>query len=219
MRCWRSSGTAPPIWSGRNCRNRRICNLILNEGLIRAMDEVGRRFSSGEFFLPEMLLAAKTMKAGLEVLRPHLSSNIGELLGTVVIATVKGDLHDIGKNLVAMMLEGAGFKVINLGVDVDADGFVRAAEEHKADLVCMSALLTTTMPAMAATVKAVRACGSPAADPGGRCAGHTGLCRSDRRRRVWRRCPRSGGHGPETDGRTGFINNRIVMHVECISFK
>ena len=131
--------------------------LILNEGLIRAMDEVGRRFSTGEFFLPEMLLAAKTMKAGLEVLRPHLSSNMGELMGTVVIATVKGDLHDIGKNLVAMMLEGAGFKVINLGVDVDADGFVRAAEAHKADLICMSALLTTTMPAMAAAVKAVQA--------------------------------------------------------------
>lgn len=131
--------------------------LILNAGLVRAMDEVGRRFSSGEFYLPEMLLAAKTMKAGLEVLRPHLSSNMGELLGTIVIATVKGDLHDIGKNLVAMMLEGAGFKVINLGVDVDGDGFVRAAEEYKADLVCMSALLTTTMPAMAASVKAVRA--------------------------------------------------------------
>jgi methanogenic corrinoid protein MtbC1 len=132
-------------------------NLILNDGLIRAMDEVGRRFSAGEYFLPEMLLAAKTMKEGLEVLRPHLSSNMGELLGTVVIATVKGDLHDIGKNLVAMMLEGAGFKVINLGVDVDADGFVRAADEHRADLVCMSALLTTTMPAMAAAVKAVHA--------------------------------------------------------------
>jgi 5-methyltetrahydrofolate--homocysteine methyltransferase len=130
---------------------------ILNEGLIKAMDEVGRRFSTGEYFLPEMLLAAKTMKEGLEVLRPHLSSNVGEPMGTVVIATVKGDLHDIGKNLVAMMLEGAGFKVINLGVDVDADGFVRAAEEHKADLICMSALLTTTMPAMAAAVKAVRA--------------------------------------------------------------
>lgn len=131
--------------------------LILNEGLIRAMDEVGRRFSSGEFYLPEMLLAARTMKEGLEVLRPHLSSTMGELLGIVVIATVKGDLHDIGKNLVAMMLEGAGFKVINLGVDVDGDGFVRAAEEHKADLVCMSSLLTTTMPAMAAAVKAVQA--------------------------------------------------------------
>jgi 5-methyltetrahydrofolate--homocysteine methyltransferase len=131
--------------------------LLLNEGLVRAMDEVGRRFSTGEYFLPEMLLAARTMKAGLEVLRPHLSSNMGELLGTVVIATVKGDLHDIGKNLVAMMLEGAGFKVINLGVDVDADGFVRAAQEHKADLVCMSALLTTTMPAMASAVKALQA--------------------------------------------------------------
>ncbi|MCE5262911.1 MAG: corrinoid protein [Deltaproteobacteria bacterium] len=135
---------------------------ILNAGLISAMDEVGRRFSEGDLFLPEMLLAAKTMKAGLEVLRPRLSAAAGELLGTVVIATVKGDLHDIGKNLVAMMLEGAGFKVINLGADVDADGFVRAAKDNKADLVCLSALLTTTMPAMAATVKAVRASGCPA---------------------------------------------------------
>jgi 5-methyltetrahydrofolate--homocysteine methyltransferase len=114
-------------------------SLILNEGLIKTMDEVGRRFSAGELFLPEMLQAAKAMKAGMEVLRPHLSSGVGERKGTIVIGTVRGDLHDIGKNLVAMMLEGAGFEVINLGVDVGTEGFLRAAEEHKADLVCMSA--------------------------------------------------------------------------------
>jgi len=131
-------------------------SLILNEGLIKTMDEVGRRFSAGELFLPEMLQAAKAMKAGMEVLRPHLSSGMGGRKGTIVIGTVKGDLHDIGKNLVAMMLEGAGFEVINLGVDVGTEGFLRAAEVHKADLVCMSALLTTTMPAMAATVKALQ---------------------------------------------------------------
>ncbi len=126
---------------------------ILNEGLIRAMDEVGRRFAVGDYFLPEMLQAARAMKAGMEVLRPLLAAGTGEKKGTIVIATVKGDLHDIGKNLVAMMLEGAGFEVINLGVDVDAEGFLRAAEEQAADMVCMSALLTTTMPAMAATVR------------------------------------------------------------------
>jgi 5-methyltetrahydrofolate--homocysteine methyltransferase len=129
---------------------------ILNDGLIRAMDEVGRRFAAGDYFLPEMLQAARAMKAGMEVLRPHLAAGTGEKKGTIVIATVKGDLHDIGENLVAMMLDGAGFEVINLGVDVDAEGFLRAAEEHGADIVCMSALLTTTMPAMSATVKILR---------------------------------------------------------------
>ena len=129
---------------------------ILNEGLIRAMDEVGRRFTAGEYFLPEMLQAARAMKAGMEVLRPYIAAGTGEKKGTIVIATVKGDLHDIGKNLVGMMLEGAGFEVINLGVDVDAEDFLRAAEEHAADIVCMSALLTTTMPAMAATVRILR---------------------------------------------------------------
>jgi 5-methyltetrahydrofolate--homocysteine methyltransferase len=126
---------------------------ILNEGLIRAMDEVGRRFAAGDYFLPEMLQAARAMKAGMEVLRPRIASGTGEKKGTIVIATVKGDLHDIGKNLVAMMLEGAGFEVINLGVDVGAEGFLRSAEKHTADIVCMSALLTTTRPAMAATVR------------------------------------------------------------------
>ncbi len=126
---------------------------ILNDGLIRAMDEVGRRFAAGDYFLPEMLQSARAMKAGIEVLRPHIASGNGEIRGTVVIATVKGDLHDIGKNLVAMMLEGAGFSVFNLGVNVDAAGFLRAAEEHTADIVCISALLTTTMPAIAETVR------------------------------------------------------------------
>jgi 5-methyltetrahydrofolate--homocysteine methyltransferase len=129
---------------------------ILNEGLIRAMDEVGRRFTAGEYYLPEMLQAARAMKAGMEVLRPHIAPGTGEKKGTIVIAAVKGDLHDIGKNLVAMMLDGAGFEVINLGVDVGSEVFLSAAEEHAADIVCMSALLTTTMPAMAATVRILR---------------------------------------------------------------
>ena len=129
---------------------------ILNEGLISAMDEVGERFSAGELFVPEMLMAAQAMKAGLEVLRPLLADTDAKPKGTLVIGTVKGDLHDIGKNLVSMMLEGAGFQVVDLGVDVDTDKFLAAAAEHKADILCMSALLTTTMPAMEATVATIK---------------------------------------------------------------
>jgi len=125
---------------------------ILNGGLISAMDEVGRRFSEGELFVPEMLRAARVMKAGLEILRPLLSSTDLEPAGIVVIGTVKGDLHDIGKNLVAMMLEGAGFNVIDLGVDVDADKFLAAVKGNNADIVAMSALLTTTMSMMKNTI-------------------------------------------------------------------
>jgi len=121
---------------------------ILDEGLISAMDEVGKRFSDGELFLPEMLMAAQAMKAGLEVLKPHLSNFDLHYKGTVVVGTVKGDLHDIGKNLVAMMMEGAGFKIVDLGVDVDVEKFISAAKENQADMVALSALLTTTMPAM-----------------------------------------------------------------------
>ncbi|MDW7712122.1 MAG: corrinoid protein [Deferrisomatales bacterium] len=129
---------------------------VLNDGLIAAMDEVGKRFSEGELFVPEMLMAAQAMKAGLAVLRPLLADADAKPKGTIVIGTVKGDLHDIGKNLVSMMLEGAGFKVIDLGVDVETDTFLAAAAEHEAQIVAMSALLTTTMPAMEATVAAIK---------------------------------------------------------------
>lgn len=129
---------------------------ILNEGLIAAMDEVGRRFAEGEFFVPEMLQAAHAMKAGMEVLKPYMTKGSADSKGTIVIGTVKGDLHDIGKNLVAMMLEGAGFRVIDLGVDVDTERFLAAAEENNADIICMSALLTTTMHGMEAVIKAIR---------------------------------------------------------------
>ena len=132
---------------------------ILNDGLISAMDEVGEKFSAGELFVPEMLMAAQAMKAGLEILKPHLSEGTSLSKGTVVIGTVKGDLHDIGKNLVAMMLEGAGFNVVDLGVDVDSKRFVKTAAENKANVIALSALLTTTMPAMEATVKAVKEAG------------------------------------------------------------
>ena len=132
---------------------------ILNDGLISAMDDVGKKFSEGDLFVPEMLMAAQAMKAGLEVLKPHLGDDSAANKGTVVIGTVKGDLHDIGKNLVAMMMEGAGFNVIDLGVDVDADKFVAAAKENDANVVALSALLTTTMPAMEATVNAIKEAG------------------------------------------------------------
>lgn len=124
---------------------------ILNEGLIAPLDEVGKKFSTGELFVPEMLAAAYAMKGGLDLLRPLLAKAGAETKGTVIIGTVKGDLHDIGKNIVTMMLEGAGFKVIDLGVDVEGEKFVLMAKENNADIVAMSALLTTTMPAMEST--------------------------------------------------------------------
>ena len=133
---------------------------ILNEGLIAAMDEVGKRYSQGVFFVPEMLMAAQAMKRGVAVLRPHLTGRGARPKGTIVIGTVKGDQHDIGKNLVAMMLECAGFNVIDLGVDVAAGKFLTAARKSNADIVAMSALLSTTMSAMEATIAKLRTDGS-----------------------------------------------------------
>lgn len=118
---------------------------ILNEGLIAGMTEVGDRFKCGDYFVPEMLIAARAMKSGLELLRPQLVDTGVKPVGTVVLGTVRGDLHDIGKNLVGMFLEGAGFKVVDLGVDVPAEKFVNAVKENNATVVGMSALLTTTM--------------------------------------------------------------------------
>ena len=127
---------------------------ILNKALIAAMDEVGQRFEAGDFFVPEMLVAARAMQAGLVVLKPHLAETSFQSAGTVAIGTVKGDLHDIGKNLVAMMLEGAGFEVIDLGTDVDPAKFAEAVR-NGANVVGMSALLTTTMASMAQVIEAV----------------------------------------------------------------
>ena len=134
---------------------------ILQNGLIAAMDEVGAKFSKGEMFVPEMLMAAQVMKAGLKLLKPLLTAGEAASEGTVIIGTVKGDLHDIGKNLVAMMLEGAGFEVVDLGVDVDSRAFVDAAKQHGAQVVGLSALLTTTMPAMQETVESLKESGLP----------------------------------------------------------
>jgi len=120
---------------------------------------VGNLFRCGEMFVPDVLISADAMQAGLQVLRPHLIASGTKLIGKIAIATVKGDLHDIGKNLVAMMCEGAGFEVIDLGFDVDPARFVEAVKEHRPDIVGMSALLTTTMRAMAMTIRALQEAG------------------------------------------------------------
>lgn len=130
-------------------------DVILNESLIPAMGEVGKRFEEGEFFVPEMLISARAMKAGLAILKPYLVDCGVESAGIVAIGTVQGDLHDIGKNLVAVMLEGAGFEVRDLGVDVPPETFVDAANEG-AQVIGLSALLTTTMPKMEQTIQAMR---------------------------------------------------------------
>jgi 5-methyltetrahydrofolate--homocysteine methyltransferase len=132
--------------------------VILKEALIAAMDEVGCRFEDGDFFVPEMLIAARAMQAGLALLKPHLTSIDIQAAGKIAIGTVKGDLHDIGKNLVAMMLEGAGFEIVDLGVDATPEAFVKAVREG-ANLIGMSALLTTTMSNMSATIEALKAAG------------------------------------------------------------
>lgn len=129
---------------------------ILNNGMIKAMDSVGDKFKNGEVFVPEMLIAAKTMKKGVEVLKPHLSSGESGALGKIIIGTVAGDLHDIGKNLVIMMLESAGFEIIDLGVDVPKEKFVETYEANPdTRIIGCSALLTTTMPALKDTVKLI----------------------------------------------------------------
>jgi 5-methyltetrahydrofolate--homocysteine methyltransferase len=134
-------------------------SVILNEGMVKAMAEVGRLFEEGEYFVPEMLIAARAMQNGLAVLKPHLIQADIKSSGKIVAGTVKGDLHDIGKNLVAMMLEGAAFEIVDLGSDVSPEKFVEAVRSSGADIVAMSALLTTTMPNMKTTIEALEAAG------------------------------------------------------------
>ena len=130
-------------------------NKIINDALISAMDIIGKRFADGEIYVPEMLVSAMTMKLGLEKIKPLLTEDEIETKGTILMCTVKGDLHDIGKNLVTMMLEGAGFKVIDLGVDVKIDKLLQTVKEKKADILGLSALLTTTMPEMHRVIEAL----------------------------------------------------------------
>lgn len=132
---------------------------VINEYMVKAMEEVGDRFESGKVYVPNLLMSARAMKGSLDLLKPLLKSDGSQSAGKVVIGTVKGDLHDIGKNLVASMLEGCGFEVINLGVDVSSERFIEAVKEHNADVICMSALLTTTMIYMKEVIEAVEAAG------------------------------------------------------------
>ncbi|MBI3243423.1 MAG: corrinoid protein [Chloroflexi bacterium] len=132
---------------------------VLTTGLVAGMDIVGVDFRDGILFVPEVLMAAKAMKGGMAILRPLLAETGAPQVGTMIIGTVKGDIHDIGKNLVAMMMEGAGFKVVNLGINNDAEKFLNAIKEHDPDIVGMSALLTTTMPYMEVVIKALKEAG------------------------------------------------------------
>ena len=127
---------------------------ILNDGLIKGMSEVGVKFKANEIYVPEVLIAARAMKAGMEILKPKLAESGVEPVAKMVIGTVKGDLHDIGKNLVSMMMEGAGFEIIDLGIDVPADKFIQAVKDNKPHVVGMSALLTTTMIQIRENIKA-----------------------------------------------------------------
>ena len=129
---------------------------ILNDGLLAGMSVIGEKFKKNEVYVPEVLIAARAMKAGMEILQPKLASAGVHPVGTAVVGTVKGDLHDIGKNLVCMMLEGAGFKVVDIGIDVAPEKFVEAATENGAGVIGVSALLTTTMTNMKAVVEAVK---------------------------------------------------------------
>jgi 5-methyltetrahydrofolate--homocysteine methyltransferase len=129
---------------------------VLGEGLVAGMDIVGVDFRDGVLFVPEVLMAANAMKSGMEILRPLLVETGADRIGKMIIGTVKGDIHDIGKNLVAMMMEGAGFEVINLGINNDAQAFLNAVKEHQPDIIGMSALLTTTMPYMKVVIQALK---------------------------------------------------------------
>lgn len=132
---------------------------ILKKGLLAGMDIVGQRFKVGDMFIPEVHRSGKCMHAAMDLLRPFLARSNQDGCGKVIIGTVKGDLHDIGKNLVCMMLEGAGFKVIDLGIDVEPEAYIEAVKEHKPDIMGMSALLTTTMPKMEETIMAIEEAG------------------------------------------------------------
>lgn len=132
---------------------------VINQYMVKAMEEIGARFEAGKAFVPNLLMSARAMKGSLDLLKPIMENTAAKPMGKVVIGTVKGDLHDIGKNLVASMLEGCGFEVINLGVDVPSERFVNAIQENKPDLLCMSALLTTTMNYMKEVIEAVQKAG------------------------------------------------------------
>ena len=134
-------------------------NRLINDALISAMDIVGKRFADGDIYVPEMLVSAKTMKQGLDIIKPLLKSGEAENRGTIVMGTVKGDLHDIGKNLVIMMMEGAGFRIIDMGVDMKIEDLIDTVKKENVDVLGLSALLTTTMPEMQNVIEALKEAG------------------------------------------------------------
>ena len=172
---------------------------LVNEYMVPAMDEVGRRFEANEYFVPELLISARAMKAALELIRPLLTARGDQPVGRVAIGTVKGDLHDIGKNLVASLLEGGGFEVIDLGVNVTPEKFIATVNEKQANIVAMSALLTTTMPAMKTTIDALKQAGvrEQGQSPDRRRAHHPEIRRRNRRGRLQRKRRRRRGPGEE----------------------
>ncbi len=146
-------------WINRALSNGANPKDLIDQGLIQGMAVVGEKFKNYDYYLPEVLVSARAMKKGMEILRPLLTDRQTYTIGRVAIGTVKDDLHDIGKNLVAMMLEGAGFEVHNLGANVTPESFIQAVEEHGCNLICLSALLTTTMPVMRNTIDALKEAG------------------------------------------------------------
>ena len=156
---WLQKGRAPKIKAAvtKALEEGIPASEILEDGLLAGMDIIGQKFKNNEVFVPEVLVAARAMNRGVEILRPYLVEDGVETKGTVILGTVKGDMHDIGKNLVRMMMEGKGLEVIDIGVDVPTESFLDAAREHNAKLICCSALLTTTMGEMKNVVDAVKA--------------------------------------------------------------
>lgn len=175
---------------------------VINGYMIPAMEEIGRRFEAGEAYVPNLLMSARAMKGALELLRPLLRNNTAESRGRIVIGTVRGDLHDIGKNLVASMFEGCGFEVFNIGVDISSDRFIEAAREHRADILCMSALLTTTMTYYERGDRRPACVGSGRTGQGAcrRGSRHRGLRPDDRRRRIQFECQQRRADGPAAHG-------------------
>ena len=205
-------GLADEIAEGTNILLERgwSADKVLNDALVEGMRVVGIDFRDGILFVPEVLLAANAMKAGMAILRPLLAETGAEPIGSVVIGTVKGDIHDIGKNLVAMMLEGAGFEVFNLGINTDVEEFLAALDEHKPDILGMSALLTTTMPYMKGRHRHARREGSPGRGhhPRGWGASQRGVRRGHRGRRL---LPRRGHRrGDRHETRDGAPHRRVT---------
>ncbi len=178
---------------------------MLYDALIPSLEEVGARFERGDYFVPEMLIAARAMQGALDILRPLLAETGAKPIGTYVMGTVKGDVHDIGKNLVNIMLEGAGFTVYDLGVNVAPEKFVEQINEHQPDIVGFSAFLTTTMPMFKANINALQKAGHPRRRDrhGRRCAGDAGVRRRRRRRRLRGRRVDCGSDREGSDRRSG----------------